>query len=125
MFALTAAAAQRIMQAAQASDAASLALRVAARLDADGSTQYGMGFDEPRDEDLKLDLEGVAVLIGEESQALLANTQLDYVELEPNQFNFIFIEAGVGGCGAAPQASSGCGAGGCASGGCTSSAPRQ
>ncbi len=125
MFALTTAAAQQIMQAAQASDAASLALRIAARLDADGSTQYGMGFDEPRDEDLKLDLEGVAVIIGEDSQALLANTQLDYVEMEPNEFNFIFIEAGAADCAPAPHAASGCGSGGCGSGGCASGARRS
>lgn len=125
MFALTTAAAQQIMRAAQASDAASLALRIAARLDADGSTQYGMGFDEPRDEDLKLELEGVAVVIGEESQALLANTQLDYVELEPDQFNFIFIDGAAAGCGTGSSAVSGCGAGGCDSGGCASSARRQ
>lgn len=125
MFALTTAAAQQIMQAAQASDAASLALRIAARIDADGSTQYGMGFDEPRDEDLKLDLEGVAVVIGEESQALLANTQLDYVELEPKQFNFIFIDGAAAGCGSGSSATSGCGAGACGSGGCAGGAGRQ
>jgi len=61
MFNLTPAAAQQIQQAAQASGAAELALRVAAKKDADGDLQYGMGFDDPKDEDMKLDLEGVAV----------------------------------------------------------------
>jgi len=69
-----------------------MALRIAAKVDADGSMQYGMGFDDPKDEDMKLDLDGVAVVIADESQALLDDTVLDYVELEPGEFNFIFID---------------------------------
>lgn len=114
MFALTSAAARQIQQAASASGAQEMALRIAARVDVDGSMQYGMGFDDPKDEDLKLDLDGVAIVIADESQDLLADTVLDYVELNPGEFNFIFID-GRQSESAPEQASSG--GGGCSSGG--------
>ena len=91
MFNITRAAAQQIQQSAQSSGAAEMALRVAAKRDTQGDLQYGMGFDEPQDEDMKLDLEGVAVIIGNESQELLFDTVLDFVELNPGEFNFVFI----------------------------------
>lgn len=124
MFTLTSAAARQIQQAADSSGAQEMALRVAAKVDADGSTQYGMGFDDPNDEDMKLDLDGVAVVIAGDSQELLIDTVLDYVELEPGEFNFIFID-GSQSQGAPEQASpggGGCGggSGGCSSGGCGS-----
>lgn len=116
MFALTSAASRQIQQAARASDSQAMALRIAARVDADGSMQYGMGFDDAKDEDLKLDLDGVAVVIGGDSQELLDDTVLDYVELEPGEFNFIFIDGRQSQGACAPAASSGCGGGKC--GGC-------
>jgi len=120
MFTLTSAAARQIHQAASASGAQEMALRIAARVDADGSMQYGMGFDDPNEEDMKLDLDGVAVVIADESQELLDDTVLDYVELEPGEFNFIFID-GRQSQGAPAQASSGgCASGGCGGGGCGS-----
>ena len=117
MFTLTSAAAQQILQAADASAAAHLALRVAARRDAQGEVHYGMGFDDPQDDDMKLELAGVAVVIGVEHQDLLEQTTLDYVELEPGQFNFIFVDA------AQQQpavTATGCASGGCGSGACGS-----
>ncbi len=123
MFTLTSAAAQQIQQAAQASDAQHLALRLAAKLEADGSLQYGMGFDDPADDDTKLELQGVPIVIGAEYHDILDHTTLDFVEIEPGEFNFIFIDgrparaaAGAGGC-----STGGCGSGGCGSkggGGC-------
>lgn len=118
MFTLTSAAARQIQQAASASDAQEMALRVAARVDADGSLQYGMGFDDAKDEDMKLDLDGVAVVIGGESQDLLDDTVLDFVELEPGEFNFIFIDARQARNTVAPAAGGGCSSGSC--GGCAS-----
>ncbi len=97
-----------------------MALRIAARIDADGSTQYGMGFDDPKDEDMKLDLEGVAVVIAEELQELVADTVLDYVELNPGEFNFIFINNREFQGATKSEAGGGCGSGGCSSGGCAS-----
>ncbi len=120
MFNLTPAAAQQIQQAASASGATDLALRIAAKVDPDGSLQYGMGFDEPKDEDMRLDLSGVAVVIGGESQELLIDTVLDFVELNPGEFNFIFSEGGASGCASDATTSGGCGSTGCGSGGCAS-----
>jgi iron-sulfur cluster assembly protein len=123
MFSLTPAAAQQIQQAASASGAADLALRIAAKVDPDGSLQYGMGFDEPKDEDMRLDLSGVAVVIGGESQELLIDTVLDFVELNPGEFNFIFSEGSASASACATEASSsgGCGSStGCGNGGCAS-----
>jgi iron-sulfur cluster assembly protein len=120
MFSITSAAAQQIKQAADASGASEMALRIAAKVDNDGSLQYGMGFDEPKDEDMKLDLQGVAVVIGGESQQLLFDTQLDYVELTPGEFNFIFSEASADACETSAASAGGCGSGGCSGGGCSS-----
>lgn len=120
MFTLTSAAAQQIQQSATASDAQQLALRVAARRGADGDVEYGMGFDEPNDDDMKLDILGVPVVISLEHQDLLEQTTLDFVEMQPGQFNFIFVDgreqagaASAGGCG-----TGGCGSGSCGGGSC-------
>ena len=128
MFTLTSAAAQQIRQTAEDSGAQDLALRIAARLGADGAVECGMGFDEPTDEDLKLDIAGVAIVIAEEHQALLDTSLLDYVELEPGEFHFIFGDQSSESelLGSAPHsafnqgaaAAGGCGGGSC--GGCAS-----
>ena len=120
MFSLTTAAALQIQQAASASGATDLALRIAAKVDPDGSLQYGMGFDEPKDEDMRLDLSGVAVVIGGESQELLFDTVLDFVELKPGEFNFIFSESSATSCASEAPSSGGCSNTGCGSGGCAS-----
>jgi iron-sulfur cluster assembly protein len=117
---LTTSAAQQIQQAAASSGAQEMALRIAAKIDPDGSKQYGMGFDDPTEEDMKLDLKGVAVVIAGESQVLLADTVLDYVELNPGEFNFIFIDARDFQDEVEPAPSGGCGSGACATGGCAS-----
>ena len=120
MFSLTSAAAKQIQQAADASGANEMALRVAAKKDAAGELQYGMGFDEAAEEDMKLDIQGIAVVINGESQELLFDTVLDFVELNPGEFNFIFMQASHPSCGADTSVSGGCGSGGCGSGGCGS-----
>lgn len=118
MFELTAAAARQILASAEQSGAAQLCLRVAARRAADGDLQYGLGFDEPKDEDVRLDLHGVAVILGAESFDLLQGTRLDFVEMQPEQFNFVFIPPGHPACGGGAVSAGGCGGGGCA--GCSS-----
>ena len=123
MFTLTSAAARQIQQAANASETQEMALRIAAKVDTDGSIQYGMGFDDPKDEDMKLDLEGVAVVIADEYQELLDDIVLDYVELEPGEFNFIFVNGRQTQDAPEPTSGGGCGSGGCSSGGCGSRGP--
>ncbi len=110
MFNVTTAAAQEILAAAARSDAAGLALRVAARQVADGSIEYGMGFDEPREGDMPLQVQGVNLLIAPPSQPTLEDVVLDFVEIEPGQFNFIFADQETVGTDKAAKA---CGNGGC------------
>lgn len=122
MFALTPAASRQIQESALATGAQEMALRIAARPGTDGATEYGMGFDDPTEEDLKLDLGGISVVIADDSQELLAATVLDYVELNPGEFNFIFMQASHSQR-ASGQASAGGGCGGASCGGasCSSS----
>jgi len=118
MFTLTSAAAQQITQAAQDSGAQDAVLRVAARREADGSIGYGMGFDDVGDGDMRLQIQDVHIVIAPHHVALLEDTTLDFVELEPGQYNFIFVQQEAemadsgGGC-----STGGCGSGGCGTGG--------
>ena len=109
MFTVTPTASQEILAAAARSSAAGMALRVAARQVADGSVEYGMGFDEPREGDMPLQLRGVDVLIAPPSQPMLQGVVLDFVEIAPGNFNFIFMPPDAM---AEPQAKA-CGSGGC------------
>ena len=113
MFTLTRAAALQIHQTAAASAAQDLALRIASRQAADGSIEYGMGFDEAQDDDMRLMFESVAVVIADPHQPLLEDTVLDFVEFEPGEFNFIFIPGGVERAPAAKATA--CGSGSCGS----------
>ena len=118
MFTVTSAAALQIQQTATTSGAQGLVLRIAARVDADGSMQYGIGFDDPKDEDMKLELEGVSVVIADEYQELLTDTVLDFVELSPGEFNFIFIDGRHVPDAPEQAPGGGCSASGCSGGGC-------
>ena len=121
MFTVTPAAAEQILLAAEAMDEgghAPVMLRVAAKIDEDGEIVYGMGFDEERENDHVILSEGVTLLIAPRSLELLTGSTLDFVELRPGEFQFIFVnpnEAGGGGsCGG--NGDYGGGGGGC--GGC-------
>jgi iron-sulfur cluster assembly protein len=113
MFKITAAAAEQIRSAAEGQPD-NPALRVAAKVDDDGQISYGMGFDEEREKDLVLDCEGVQLLISQRSQELLEDATLDFVELRPGEFQFIFINPKDDAC-VGRERSSGCGScgGGC------------
>ncbi|MDP1649081.1 MAG: hypothetical protein Q8M01_12905 [Rubrivivax sp.] len=119
MFSVTTAAASEILAAAARSDAAGMALRVAARQVADGSIEYGMGFDEQREDDEPATFDGLTVLVGSPSRPLLAGTVLNYVEVGPGRFDFVFIpspdDAGTACESGAPKARDACGSGGCGS----------
>lgn len=113
MFTLTSAAAAEIRAAMPRSAADGLSLRVAARLEQDGSLAFGMGFDEPREGDMPLEIEGVPLLIAQPSQALLDDAMLDYVEVAPGRLDFVCVAQ-------APEdepktlaPTGGCGSGGC------------
>jgi iron-sulfur cluster assembly protein len=125
MFRLTPQAATQIQSAALASNAGEMALRVAAKQGADGEIEYAMGFDDEHENDTAMSVEGVRVVISKHSADLLANIELDYVELTPGEFNFIFVPGSVTPASASASASAtppkpvgGCGGGACG-GGCS------
>ena len=113
MFAMTPTAAEQIARAAaeQADGRGQPMLRVAAKHDEnDGELVYGMGFDEEREDDLILDGGAIIILISPPSQPLLENTTLDFTEVQPGEFQFVFHA----GC-TAPSTARNCGScgGGC------------
>ncbi len=112
MFRLTKAAADQILSTAEV-QGDEPTLRIAAKIDDDGELVYGMGFDEEREQDLALDCEGVKVLISPRSQQLLSGTTLDFVELRPGEFQFVFDHPNSApGCAPAGGGCSSCGRGG-------------
>ena len=94
MITLTPAAAEQIRRSATESGAEPPVLRVAARLVDDGSIDYGMGFDQLRPGDTTVELEGIVVLVAPPSRELLEGTHIDFVEIEPGDFRFVFAPAG-------------------------------
>jgi iron-sulfur cluster assembly protein len=77
--------------AAEQGGAEGMALRLAAARKTDGTFDYKMGFDQPKEEDIRLSCEGVDIVMEPEYVPLLDETVLDYVELEQGDFQFIFL----------------------------------
>ncbi len=114
MITVTSSAAQQIRIAATQADADELGLRIAARRDDAGAVHYAMGFDEARGDDLVLSSEGIALVVSPAHRDLIDGMTLDYVEFEPGDFRFIFVNPND--APAAPRAAGGCGGGGCGCG---------
>jgi iron-sulfur cluster assembly protein len=91
MITVTPGAAHQIRVAATQSDADELGLRIAARRDEGGAIHYAMGFDEARGDDRVVTSEGIALVVSPAQAELLDGMTLDYVELEPGEHRFIFI----------------------------------
>lgn len=91
MFKVTKAAASQIRSSANSGDAEELALRIAAARKSDGAIEYQMGFDEVGVDDVLLNSRGVDVVFASAQKELLNGTILDYVEIEPGQYRFIFM----------------------------------
>ena len=117
MITITPEAARQIQHSVAQSDAAGMALRIAARFNPDGQVQYAMGFDDAGEDDVQVNCGGVRIVIARQNEALLSGVTLDYTEVAPGQSLFVFLNPNVqtkrGVCG-----SGGCGSGGCGSGGC-------
>lgn len=111
LFHVTSAAAQQVLAQAARSGAGSMALRVAARQEPDGSIAYGMGFDEATADDEPMQFDGLMVLLAPGCEPLIQGTVLDFVELEPGAFGFVFIPPQTEAPEPAPAR--GCGGGGC------------
>ena len=91
MFKLTSAAASQVLAAARQGGTEGMALRLAAQQRADGTLDYRMGFDEAGEDDICFSSEGVEICVAPEDVPLLDTATMDYVELEPGQFRFIFL----------------------------------
>lgn len=111
MFKLTPAAAEQILQAAEFQDDEPC-LRVAAKIDDDGELVYGMGFDEERENDVVVDCEGIRILISPRSQELLDGAMLDFIELKPGEFQFVFANPKSPTCGPTTGGCGSCGSSG-------------
>ncbi len=83
-------AAKQIRNSAKQSNAEGMCLRVAVRVTPDETYDYGMGFDEAHEEDMRNTSEGIDIVVAPDHADLLHGTHIDYVELEPGEFNFIF-----------------------------------
>jgi iron-sulfur cluster assembly protein len=91
MFKLTTAAAQQVQVAASQGGAEGLALRLAAARKPDGSIDYRMGFDAATEDDIRFKCAGIDLVMTPEQVPLLDQATMDYVELEPGEFHFIFL----------------------------------
>ncbi|MGE0875322.1 MAG: HesB/IscA family protein [Burkholderiales bacterium] len=78
-------------ESAQESGAGDACLRLAARLDDKGVLEYGMGFDEQAEGDTPVLVEGIRLLVAPGSVELLTGATLDYVEINPGEWRFIFF----------------------------------
>ncbi len=91
MITITPQAAEQIRKSAQQSDLKEVYLRLAARLDAKGVIEYGMGFDDRAEGDTQFESNDVRVLVAPGCVELLTGATLDYVEINPGEQRFIFI----------------------------------
>ena len=92
MITVTSKAAEQIKQSAKQSQMEGMPLRIAAKRADDGSIQYAMGFADQQDEnDMNYTSEGISLMVPPASVDLLKGCTLDFVELEPGQYNFIFL----------------------------------
>lgn len=91
MITVTKRAADHIKASAEHDTDQELVLRLAAKTNDDGSIEYGLGLDEVRDGDEKTDSSGITVVVAMASQDLLKGCTLDFVEIEENQPQFIFM----------------------------------
>lgn len=91
MIKITDTAAAQIRVANNNPDVFDLILRVAAYQEDDGGVNYGMGFDQEREADEHLVINGIEVLIAASSTPYLQGVTLDFVEMKPGDLRFIFI----------------------------------
>lgn len=91
MISITQAAAKQIRRSADSGNMEDLALRIAASRNADGGIDYQMGFDEIAPDDVLVNARGVDVVLRNDDKELLNGMTLDFVELEPGDFQFIFL----------------------------------
>ena len=90
MIELTDAARDYIQESAQQSGCESLGLRIAVHPGEDGGYAYAIGFDEQKENDLRVDHGSVYLLLDKEQRDYLEESTLDYVELD-GQMSLIVV----------------------------------
>jgi iron-sulfur cluster assembly protein len=91
MITITPEAAAQIRASARQAGIEKARLRLAARLGDGGVIEYGMGFDEAAEGDHAFESGDVTVLVSPGCIELLTGATLDYVEINPGEQRFIFI----------------------------------
>ena len=91
MITVTPQAAEQILKTEPAAGAGETCLRLAARLDDQGTIEYAMGFDDRADDDMQVETNGINVVVSAGSVELLVGATLDYVEINPGELRFVFI----------------------------------
>ena len=94
MIKITPTAAKQIKLSAQQGKSEGVPLRIAVTKNEDGSFHYGMGFDDAKEDDISVSSENIEVIVASASAELLKDTVLDFVELEPGKYQFIFLNPG-------------------------------
>jgi iron-sulfur cluster assembly protein len=91
MITVTPAAAAQIKLSADQGKTEGMALRIAASRNDDNSIHYGMGFDDSKEDDVTVTAHDIEIIVSATSAELLKDTTIDFVELEPDKFQFIFM----------------------------------
>ena len=91
MITVTPAAAAQIKLSAEQGKAEGMSLRIAASRNSDNSIHYGMGFDDSKEDDVTVSTGDIDIIISNDSASLLKDTTIDFVELEPEKYQFIFL----------------------------------
>lgn len=91
MIKVTPEAAKQIKTSAKQGKSEGMPLRIAATRNEDNSIHYGMGFDDSKEDDLSVTTEDIEIVVSPVSAELLRGTVVDFVELEPGNPQFIFM----------------------------------
>lgn len=88
MITITPAAAQQILKSFP--DDQNTVLRIAVKQKPNGDFHYIMGLDEAKPEDTRFLSNEVKIAVSPDHVPLMDKMEIDYVELKPGSFNFIF-----------------------------------
>jgi len=92
MIHITETAADQISQSATQSGITQSLLRIAVKKNDDGSFHYAMGFDDAiTEDDHQFECNGVKLVVSPKSVELATGMTIDFVQLEEEQYNFIFL----------------------------------
>ena len=91
IFEISDSAALQISKASELAESKDWPLRIAVNVDGNGKFNYLMGFDQSKEEDLRLKINKVEIIIAPDSMINLKNCKLDYVEIDKDKHEFIFL----------------------------------